>query len=149
MKAELQKKLFEKYPELFCQKDLPMTHTAMCWGISTGNGWFDLIDQVCNDIVEYIKTLSDSGTKVLALDYEEDYDENAFYYPQFTQVKEKFGSLRIYYVGGDDNIFNIIDKAEDKSFEICEDCGAKGKANEGGWIRVNCDSCRSGSNNES
>ena len=33
MKAELQNKLFEKYPKIFGQKDLPMTQTAMCWGI--------------------------------------------------------------------------------------------------------------------
>jgi hypothetical protein len=34
MKAELQEKLYTDYPEIFKQKDLDMTQTAMCWGIS-------------------------------------------------------------------------------------------------------------------
>jgi len=32
MKLELQNKLFEKYPNIFKNKDLPMNQTCMCWG---------------------------------------------------------------------------------------------------------------------
>ena len=39
MNAELQNKLFENYPEIFKQKDLPATDTAMCWGICCGDGY--------------------------------------------------------------------------------------------------------------
>ena len=34
MKAELQDKLYKKYPKIFVQKDMDKTQTAMCWGIS-------------------------------------------------------------------------------------------------------------------
>ena len=43
MKKELQDKLFEKYPKLYRQKDLDKTQTAMCWGISCGSGWYNII----------------------------------------------------------------------------------------------------------
>jgi hypothetical protein len=46
MKAELQQKLYEKYPKIFVQKDLPMSQTAMCWGIDCGDGWFWLLDNL-------------------------------------------------------------------------------------------------------
>lgn len=54
MKAKLQKKLFDKYPKLFRQKDLPMTQTCMCWGIDTGEGWYDLIDILCSCIQNHV-----------------------------------------------------------------------------------------------
>ena len=44
MKQELQQKLYDTYPKLFIQKDLPPQQTAMCWGICCGDGWYDLID---------------------------------------------------------------------------------------------------------
>jgi hypothetical protein len=50
MDRELQQKLFDKYPKIFRQKDLSMQETAMCWGIACGNGWYDLIDALCEEI---------------------------------------------------------------------------------------------------
>lgn len=54
------------------------------------------------------------------------------------QVKEKFGSLRFYYRGGDDQIDGMVRMAESMSEVSCEECGAPGKSNRGGWIRVGC-----------
>jgi len=80
MKNELQKKLFEKYPNLFAQRTLPMSQTCLCWGIETADGWADLIDAMCS----FLKW---------------DIEHNSHVYPklEFTQVKEKFGTLRVYY----------------------------------------------------
>ena len=47
MNQRLQDKLYEKYPKIFGQKDLPMTQTAMCWGIDCGDGWYNIIDTLC------------------------------------------------------------------------------------------------------
>ena len=58
------------------------------------------------------------------------------------QVKEKYGSLRFYTVGGDDEIQGMVRMAEAMSCRICEDCGKPGKQNEGGWIRTQCEGCR-------
>jgi hypothetical protein len=48
MKTELEDKLFHKYQSMFSQKDKPPTETAMCWGFSCGDGWYHIIDTLCN-----------------------------------------------------------------------------------------------------
>jgi hypothetical protein len=55
------------------------------------------------------------------------------------QVKEKFGTLRFYYSGGDEYISGIVSMAEAMTEVTCEECGAPGKSNGGGWIRVTCE----------
>ncbi|MGA8223776.1 MAG: hypothetical protein WB780_19160 [Candidatus Acidiferrales bacterium] len=57
------------------------------------------------------------------------------------QVKEKFGTLR-FYCGGTEAIDKYIHLAERLSAITCESCGKTGKANDSGWIRTLCDSCR-------
>lgn len=56
-----------------------------------------------------------------------------------TQVKEKFGTLRFYYEGGDEYISGLVSMAESMSAVTCEKCGAPGKQRHGGWIRTLCD----------
>ena len=55
------------------------------------------------------------------------------------QVKEKFGSLRFYYDGGDEYIRALVNFAESMSGRICEKCGSPGKTRGGGWVRTLCD----------
>lgn len=55
------------------------------------------------------------------------------------QVKEKFGTLRFYYHGGDDYVHGMVRMAEAMSAVTCEDCGAPGHQRGGGWIRTLCD----------
>ena len=55
------------------------------------------------------------------------------------QIKEKFGSLRFYYDGGDDYISGMVTLAESMSGVTCEDCGDVGVHRNGGWIRTLCD----------
>jgi hypothetical protein len=61
--------------------------------------------------------------------------------PQVTldQVKEKFGTLRFYYTGGDDYISGLVSLAESVSGITCEECGDAGEGRNGGWIRTLCD----------
>jgi hypothetical protein len=63
--------------------------------------------------------------------------------PQVTldQVKEKFGTLRFYYSGGDDYISGMVTMAESMSGVICEDCGNPGERKGGGWVRTICEPC--------
>jgi len=56
-----------------------------------------------------------------------------------TQVKEKFGTLRFYYYGGDEKIDGMVRMAESMSALTCEECGAPGKSRSGGWVRTLCD----------
>lgn len=65
------------------------------------------------------------------------------------QVKEKFGSLRFYAQRSEkrpfdrpfteDPFFLLIQEAESKSEQICEDCGKPGQLRRGGWLRTLCD----------
>jgi hypothetical protein len=57
------------------------------------------------------------------------------------QLKEKFGGLRFYIGEATDEIFDLIAKAEEKSFKICERCGAPGKLRNDGWLRTLCENC--------
>ena len=61
--------------------------------------------------------------------------------PQVTldQVKEKFGTLRFYYTGGDDEISGMVRMAESMSGVTCEECGNPGERRGSGWIYTACD----------
>lgn len=122
MKVELQNKLYAKYPKIFADKDKSMQETCMCWGIETGSGWYDIIDDLCKQIQEYI---DESGCEQVIA----------------TQVKEKFGTLRFYFYGGDDTVDRMVLDAERKSYITCEECGKPGTSNDRGWIRVRCGDC--------
>jgi len=60
--------------------------------------------------------------------------------PQVTldQVKEKFGTLRFYYSGGDDYISGLVSMAESMSGVTCETCGKPGTRTGGGWVKTVC-----------
>lgn len=55
-----------------------------------------------------------------------------------SQVKEKYGTLRFYYDGGDDVIYGIESMAESMSAVTCEVCGAPGEPRSGDWIKTLC-----------
>lgn len=72
-------------------------------------------------------------------------------YPDYAifQIKEKFGGLRYYIDAVPSELFEqvnaIITEAEERSFTICENCGADGSVGtteESYWIRTLCDTCR-------
>ena len=52
MSPELDKKLCEKYPQLFMDRHADMKYTAMCWGFDCDDGWFNIIDTLCNEIMQ-------------------------------------------------------------------------------------------------
>jgi hypothetical protein len=54
MKQELDDLLVQKYPKIFRDRYAPMTHTAMCWGFDCHDGWFNIIDALCNNIQHHI-----------------------------------------------------------------------------------------------
>ena len=59
-----------------------------------------------------------------------------------TQVKEKFGTLRFYYSGGDEYIDGMVCMAEALSKRTCEKCGGRAQSQtKSGWIKTLCASC--------
>lgn len=124
MRKELQDNLYKKYPKLFSQKDLPMSQTCMCWGIECGDGWYGIIDKFCDKLTKYLETV-DIGDVT------------------FSQVKEKYGSIRVYTDGGDDVVYDMISDLEDESEKVCMMCGTTPSKirNHCGWYTSMCDSC--------
>ena len=152
MEKKEMKELITKYPELF--KD--QQHDYGC-----GAGWYPLIEAVCN----YIKN---KQNRYLSLKHPTNEhvtcgkSELPFFDFKFEQIKEKFGSLRIYHsvikVNHDWTIYDevkyeydfhmasgavygFIDAIEMISNTTCEKCGAPGESRHGGWIKVLCDNC--------
>jgi hypothetical protein len=68
--------------------------------------------------------------------------------PQVTldQVKEKFGTLRFYYSGGDDYISGMVSLAESMTGVTCEECGNIGERRGGGWVHTYCTPCEEARN---
>ena len=133
MQKELDDQLCKKYPKLFVERNLPMSQTAMCWGFSCGDGWFNIIDRLCANIQSHI-------------DWK---NKNEEVVPQVVvkQVKEKFGTLRFYYNGGDEYVHGLVAMAESMSGVTCESCGSAGKlhgvSDKGitGWMHTICEVC--------
>jgi hypothetical protein len=93
------------------------------FGIECGDGWFTLLDTLMGRIKSYCKY-----QKVEPINIQ--------------QVKEKLGTLRFYYTGGDEYIGGIVSMAEHMSSNICEECGTTldvGRTN--GWISYSCEYC--------
>jgi hypothetical protein len=61
-----------------------------------------------------------------------------------TQVKEKFGTLRMYHYCDNDPGYadGYMSAIESLSGKICEDCGKPGTTGGRGWIRTMCEECR-------
>ena len=101
--------------------DLPLPFNL--FGIECGNGWLPLLIP----ILEYI------------LKYNEEHPGSEI---TITQIKEKYGELRVYVDHGTDELYDLIDDATEKSCWICEECGKPGETKEvHGWLYTRCDEC--------
>jgi hypothetical protein len=135
MREELDNYLCQTYPKMFADRNKPMTETAMCWGFECGDGWFNILNMLCQNIQHHIDWANRESEVV----------------PQVVlqQVKEKFGTLRFYYQGGDDYIRGMVSLAESMSGVTCEGCGNQAETNWpkaenggiGGWVRTICAPC--------
>ena len=132
MRQELDELLCEKYPKMMVNRLKPMQETCMCWGFECGDGWFNILNQLMSNIQHHIDWNNQN--------FEKGYKQ----YKQVSQVtldqvKEKFGTLRFYYSGGDDEISGMVRMAESMSGVTCEECGNPGKCRGSGWMYTACD----------
>lgn len=131
MNPQLEEMLYKKYHNLFEQRTWSKRDTCMCWGIAVGDGWYGIIDDLCRKIMDlYVERESRE-------------------IPRFSQIKEKFGLLRIYFDPGEATteedykaIEKLIAEAEGKSAKTCEECGeTKDVSARGSWIKTRCRDC--------
>ena len=64
---------------------------------------------------------------------------------RFTQIKEKYGTLRLYHNGVPESIYDEVStwesKYEDLSEQVCIHCGKQAKYMTPGWISFICEDC--------
>ena len=101
-------------------------HTPIeLFGVECGNGWKDLLTPIIDYVNEYNKDKKEEE-KI-----------------EFMQIKEKYGGLRVYTNFGTKELFDLIEKAEDESYNVCEDCGSREDVGmrESGWLTTMCLEC--------
>ena len=116
---EFAKKMEEQYPKMFANK---------YGGFAVGQGWYPILEALCANIQNHIDWQNKNHEKHPVVEQ-----------VVVEQIKEKFGGLRFYYQGGDDNIHGMVRMAEAWAANCCEECCAPGKRRNGGWIRTLCD----------
>lgn len=57
------------------------------------------------------------------------------------QIKQKFGGLRVYMEGGDEEVSRLIGEAESACRTVCEWCGSAGSITNEGWMLTLCQAC--------
>ena len=124
MKKELDEYLCKVYPKIMVNRNKDMQETCMCWGFECGDGWFNILNNLMGNIQNHIdwQNREKEVVRQVTLD----------------QVKEKFGTLRFYYSGGDDTIRGMVSMAESMTSVTCEECGKPGTSTGGGWIKTVC-----------
>ena len=118
---------FEKYDAFakHMEERFPKMFSGKYGGFACGEGWWPILEKLCSNIQSHIDWKNKQSEIV----------------PQVTvaQIKEKFGGLRFYYDGGDEQIRGMVQMAEAWADASCEECGAPGKSRDGGWIKTLCD----------
>lgn len=127
MNAKLDALLCAEHPLLFASRNASIRDTAMCWGFDCGDGWYAII-----------KEAADKLEPLIAAAIARDPDIATYGLCSASQVKEKFGTLHFYMSSSTDEMDAIVWEAEQKSAEVCEECGKPGKLRGRGWRYTAC-----------
>lgn len=109
----------------FIKPDPAYKNNLMMFGCMCGEGWKPILTELFNKIQDVIDAEPDQ-------------------YKEFSliEVKEKYGTLRVYCSYYTKEITRLIDEAESKSSLICEECGKPGVLYKVcGWYSTLCNNC--------
>ena len=106
--------LYRSYP--VAMRDKPV--------ISVMEGWHGLIADCAFEIEQEIARMPP--------------EVDPEYVPRITDVKEKYGSLRITVSCPTQEIMDITARYEEESMRVCETCGRPGRLTKKGWITTAC-----------
>lgn len=129
---------YEKFSQ-HMEKTYPEIFQGKYGGFAIGPGWWPIVESLCKQIQSHIDWRNKTRAALL--------EKNPHNHPILDevpqvvveQIKEKFGGLRFYYQGGDEEISGMARMAEVWASHTCEECGAPGQARNGGWIKTLCD----------
>lgn len=105
-------------------------HPFDMFGVECGNGWNNILWELCEKIEKILETNHVSQEKFVV-----------------AQIKEKYGTLRFYYNAPKEvykEVDKLVDEAEKKTEITCEMCGENGRMRKAPWIRTLCDKCEKG-----
>jgi hypothetical protein len=129
MQTDLQAYFFKKFPKLYteCGENYPFT----LFGFECNDGWFRLILWLSRYLQTYVDQQNEMAEK-----YPDTYQKVDQI--KVLQVKEKFGTLRYYYRGGNEHTSAVVQFAEFISGYICEETGKTDNIgyNRKGWIKT-------------
>lgn len=94
-------------------------------GFEVSDGWFEIVSELARKVEQVLLEMPEEQRRAI----------------RCSQVKEKFGGLRVYVDGpAGDVIHSLIRAAEDLSWRTCESCGAAGERRQvRGYLFVACD----------
>jgi hypothetical protein len=105
--------------------DPTLQNNLIAFGFMCGEGWYPLIYETLDKVQAIVDR---DGLDI-----------------QVTEIKEKYGGLRIYLDGDTDEIFELTQMAEEQSYNVCELCGKPGKLHRvNGWYMTRCEECLGG-----
>lgn len=121
------KRLFQAFPNLYCDNNQPESVTRMRDGFACSDGWYDIIYRLSERLEKLI------------IEYQKHNKEDPKP-PRAFQVKENFGALCFHMSHLTEPMQEAIDEAEQKSHRTCEVCGRPGKLRHDHlWFRTLCD----------
>jgi hypothetical protein len=111
MNPTLDKQLCEKYPRIFVNRHKSPQETCFCWGFECSDGWYDIIDALCEALTYTYSTGITIDGKGVSVEP-----------PQAIcdQCKEKFSTLRFYYHLEFDPVFADLAYGENPNEKACE-----------------------------
>ena len=124
------KRMEETYPKMFSEP---------YGGFCIGEGWWPIIEALCKQIQSHTDW---TNSRHALLKKDNQYNlkiPKKVKQVTIHQIKEKFGGLRFYYQGGDDQIYGMVRMAESWAARTCEECGNPGQIRSGGWMKNLCD----------
>lgn len=156
MSPELDAILCADFPLLYADRHASMQETCMCWGFDCSDGWYDIIRRASAKLEDLIKQEHAKQTHC----YHCSEPREAHPVPEretkwgpvscdkfqlipykASQVKEKYGSLRMYMDYETEEMSAVIRLAEHDSAKTCEECGEPGEVRGKGWLMCRCDAC--------
>lgn len=130
MNSQLIKQLFDECPLIYRKKDDGAETIVLRRGVECGDGWFQLIHQLSLGIESIAQRMQRENVPISMI-------------PHVSQVKEKFGGLRVYLDKSAAGVDEVVDVARQRAAKTCELCGQLGKKRitKSEWVMVLCDNC--------
>lgn len=111
-------------------------YPAPMFGAECGSGWLPLLDTLLTLIQEHELQLEEH--RRWCVSHNRPLPE-PLVPVVIEQVKEKYGTLRFYYRGGDEFVQGAVSMAEYMSARTCETCGSPGRLRGRHWVYTACD----------